>query len=111
VLLLEHYLPYEDAKVCPLWRKDARHQLPEIWTDYIGTPPAHGEQDYQLHYRLLSIDPLEQRTVGEMRTLLFKDNRVVMDESRQLTSNYYFHYEMRMLLEKAGFQIETEKAD
>lgn len=46
-----------------------------------------------------------------MRTLLFKDKKLVLDETHSLTSNYYFHYEMRMLLEQAGFQIEAEKAD
>ena len=111
VLLLENYVPYVSEKVWPLWRKEARTHLPEVWPDYIGTPPAAGEQDYQLHYRLLSVDPLEQRTVGEMRTLLFKDNRVVIDETRALTSNYYFRYELRMLLERAGFRIEAEKGD
>lgn len=111
VLVLEHHLPYRDARVWPLWRKEARASLPEEWPDTIGTPPATGEQEYQLHYRLLSVDPLEQRTVGEMRTLLFKDQQAVVDDTRQLTSNYYFHYELRMLLEQAGFQVESEKGD
>ena len=109
VLLLDHDLLYGDERVCPLWRKDARAHLPEAWHDTIGTPPLAGEQEYQLHYRLLDVNPLEQRTVGEMRTLLFKDNKVVADETRTLTSNHYFRYELRMLLEQAGFQIEAEK--
>ena len=111
VLLLEHELPYGDEKVWPLWRKEARTHLPEAWSEYIGTPPAAGEQEYQLHYRLLSVDPLEQRIVGEMRTLLFKDNEVIVDESRKLSANLYFHHEMRMLIEQAGFRIEAEKSD
>lgn len=111
MLLLEHHSPYRDAKVWPLWRKDDRVHLPEVWPQYVGTPPTAGEQDYQLHYRLLSVDPLKQRTVGEMRTLLFKDKQLVADDTRALTSNYYFHYELRMLLEQAGFRIEAEKGD
>jgi SAM-dependent methyltransferase len=111
VLLLEHELPYEDEKVWPLWRKDARVHLPEQWPSSIGTPPAAGEQEYQLHYRLLSVDPLEQHIVGEMRTLLFKDNEVVVDQTYTLAANLYFHHEMRMLLAQAGFHIEAEKAD
>lgn len=111
VLLLDHDLPYGDDKVWPLWQKEGRAHLPEPWPEYIGTPPQDGQQDYQLHYRLLSLDPLEQRTVGEMRTLLFKDKHVVMDETRALTSNHYFRYELRMLLEQAGFTIEAEKGE
>jgi SAM-dependent methyltransferase len=110
VLLLDHDLPYGDAKRWPLWTKEARTQLPEAWPDYIGTPPTDNHE-YELHYRLVALDPLEQRSIGEMRTLLFKDKQVVVDETHMLTSNYYFHHEMRMLLEQAGFQIEAEKGD
>ena len=110
VLLLDHDLPYGDAKGWPLWRKEARTQLPEAWPDSIGTPPAD-DREYELHYRLVAIDPFEQHSIGEMRMLLFKDKQVVEDTTRTLTGNYYFHYEMRMLLEQAGFQIEAEKGD
>jgi SAM-dependent methyltransferase len=110
VLLLENHLPYGDAKAWPFWRKELRAQLPEAWPEYIGTPPAV-DHEYELHYRLIAVDPFEQRTTGEMRTLLFKDKQVVADDTRTLTSNYYFHYELRMLLEQAGFQIEAEKGD
>lgn len=110
VLLLDHDLPYGDAKVWPMWRKEAWTQLPEAWPDYIGTPPAD-DHEYELHYRLVAVDPFEQRSIGEMRTLLFKDKQVIADHTRTLTSNYYFHHEMRMLLEQAGFKIEAEKGD
>lgn len=110
VLLLENYLPYEDAKAWPFWRKELRAQLPEAWPETIGTPPAD-DRDYELHYRLVAVDPLEQRITGEMRTVLFKDKQVVADDTRTLTSNVYFHYELRMLLERAGFQVEAEKGD
>lgn len=110
VLLLEIYLPYEDAKVWPLWRKDARTHLPEPWPEYVGKIPED-DHEYELHYRLISVDPLNQRTVGEMRNLLFKDKQLVSDETYTLTSNYYFRNEILMLLEKAGFSVEAEKGD
>jgi hypothetical protein len=59
----------------------------------------------------VAFDPLEQRITGEMRTLLFKDNQVVIDDTYTLTANYYFRNEMRMLLEKADFTLEAEKGD
>lgn len=46
-----------------------------------------------------------------MRTLLFKDKKLVADDTRALKSYYYFRHEMRMMLEKAGFTIEAEKGD
>jgi SAM-dependent methyltransferase len=110
ILLLEHDLPYSDAKVWPLWRKEARTDLPEPWPEYIGNIPED-DHEYELHYRLVAVDPLKQRTVGEMRMLLFKDKQLVSDEIYKLTSNYYFRNEMHMLLEQAGFKIEAEKGD
>lgn len=109
-LMLEVYLPYEDEKVWPLWRKEARTHLPESWPEDIGKIPEDG-REYENHYRLVAVDPLEQRTIGEMRMLLFKDGQLVADDTRTLTSNYYFRNEMRVLLEKAGFKIEAEKGD
>jgi SAM-dependent methyltransferase len=110
VLMLESYVPYDDAKFCALWHKDARKHLPEPWPDYVGNPPED-DHEYELHYRLVALDPLRQQTIGEMRTLLFTDKQLVEDVTHTLTSNYYFHYELQMLLEKAGFTIEAEKGD
>jgi SAM-dependent methyltransferase len=111
-LMLEVNLPFggKEAKVWPLWIKDTRKHLPESWPESIGKIPEDG-RDYELHYRLVAVDPLEQQTIGEMRMLLFKDGQFVADDTYVLTSNYYFRNEMRMLLEKAGFSIEAAKGD
>jgi SAM-dependent methyltransferase len=110
MLLLEVVVPYSDENLWPLWRKGSRGHLPEPWPEYIGNIPDDGNE-YQLHYRLTAVDPLEQRTIGEMRTLLFKDHQLEVDETHVITSNYYFRNEIRLLLEKAGFKIEAEKGD
>lgn len=110
MLLLEVNLPYNDAKEWALWHKDARSHLPEPWADEIGTVPEDGDE-YQLHYRLVALDPLEQRSTGEMRMLLFKDHQLITDDTHTLTSNYYFRNEMHLLLEKAGFTVVAEKGD
>lgn len=110
MLMLEIYVPYEESKVWSLWHKEARKNLPESWPEDSGKIPED-DHEYELHYRLVSVDPLKQQTTGEMRTLLFKDKQLVVDETRALTSNYYFHNEMLMLLEKAGFTVEAAKGD
>ena len=102
VLLLEGYPAYSDAKLWPLWRKEARTHLPEAWPAEVGTRTV-ADQDYQLHYRLVAIDPLEQRWIGEMRMLLFAGQQVVADDTLTLTENYYFYHELRLLLEQVGF--------
>ena len=80
------------------------------WREDIGKIPED-EREYELYYRLVALDPLNQRTTGEMRTLLFKDKQLVADETLTLKSNYYFRNEIHLLLEKAGFQLEAEKGD
>ena len=91
-----------------LWSKGARAHLPVPWNESIGTPRANGPE-YELHYRLVSIDPLEQRVVKEMRTLLFKNQQLVSDITLTLTENAYFRNEMHVLLKQAGFTIEAEQ--
>lgn len=110
VLLLENYLPYKDAKEWSLWRKDARGHLPEPWPQDIGQIPADN-REFELHYRLVAMDPLEQRSTGQMRMLLFKDKQLVADDTYTLTSNFYFRNELRVLLEQVGFKVEAEKGD
>lgn len=110
MLMLDGVPAYGDADLWPLWCKDARSHLPEPWPAEIGKLPVDGSE-YELHYRLVAVDPLDQRTVGEMRMLLFKDGQLAADDTYTLTSNYYFRHEMQLLLEKAGFTVEAVKGD
>ena len=109
-LILDGVPAYGDADLWPLWRKDARSHLPEPWPAKIGKVPANGHE-YELHYRLVAVDPLTQRTVSEMRMLLFKDGQLAADDTYTLQSTYYFRHEMQLLLEKAGFTVEAVKGD
>lgn len=106
VLLLEQHMPYANSNVWPLWRKDARQHLPELWPDYVLQAPDPGEE-YALHYRLVAVDPLKQQTIGEMRLLEFKAGEIMSDVIHTLTSNYYFRPELQMMLEAVGFHIEN----
>jgi SAM-dependent methyltransferase len=107
VLLLEVFPRYSDPEEWALWCKGTQAHLPVPWNESIGTPQENGPE-YELHYRLVSIDPLEQRVVKEMRTLLFKDQQLVSDVTLTLTENAYFRNEMLVLLKHAGFTIEAE---
>jgi SAM-dependent methyltransferase len=110
LLLLEGHPAYRDDKLWPLWQRAARTHLLEPWPHDIAKPPEDG-RDYKLCYRLVAVDQLEQRTIGEMRMLLFKDQQRVADDTYTLTSNYYFRYELQLLLEQAGFTVEAVKGD
>ncbi len=110
MLILDGLPAYAEARLWPLWHKDARSHLPEPWSQEIGKVPEDG-REYELHYRLVSLNPLEQRTVDELRTLLFKDGQLAADDTYTLQSTYYFRHEMQLLLEKAGFTVEAVKGD
>lgn len=110
VMLLEIYMPYNDAKIWPLWSAEAKTQLPWPWPADI-LAPASDDRAYALHHRLVAFDPLEQQLTREMRILEYVDRRVVTDRIYPLTENLYFRNEMRLLLEAAGFAIEAEQGD
>ena len=110
MLILDGLPAYAEARLWPLWHKDARTHLPQPWSADIGKTPADG-REYELHYRLVSLDPLEQRTIDEMRALLFKDGQLAADDTYPLQSTYYFCHEMQLLLEKVGFTVEAVKGD
>ena len=110
VLMLEIYLPYGDEKKWTLWRREARTHLPEPWPEYVGKAPED-DREYDLYYRLVAIDPLQQQSIGEMRMLSYKDRQIVSDRTYTLTSNYYFRNEIHMLLKQAGYKVEAEKGD
>lgn len=110
LLILDGLPAYAEAHLWPLWYKGNRSHLPAPWPAEIGKTPADG-REYELHYRLVSLDPLAQRTVDELRTLLFKDGQLVSDNTYTLQSTYYFRHEMQLLLEKAGFTVEAVKGD
>jgi hypothetical protein len=108
VLLLEIYMPYDEAKGWPLWRKDARGSLPEPWPDGIDRPPEDGSES-AMHDRLVAVDPLEQQSSKEMRMLQFKARQLVSDVIYPHTESWYFRNEMRALHEKAGLTVEREQ--
>jgi SAM-dependent methyltransferase len=110
VLLLEIYMPYNDPKIWPLWSAEASAQLPWPWPSDI-LAPASDDRAYALHHRLVAFDPLEQQLTREMRILEYANRQVVADRIYPLTENLYFLNEARMLLETAGFVIESEQGD
>ncbi|MBI1278877.1 MAG: methyltransferase domain-containing protein [Anaerolineaceae bacterium] len=106
LLILENHPAYGQEASWPMWQKDARKHLPEPWPEYAGNIPED-DTEYELYYRLVAVNPLEQQTTGEMRTVVFKDKQIVSDTTFTLTSNFYFRHELQMLLEKAGFKVEA----
>lgn len=111
VLLLDHHLPYGDKEDWQLWLKESWTQLPKPWPDSVDKTPPDDGSDYALYYRPTAFDPLEQKITRQMRTVLWRDGMVVMDEEYMLTENLYFRNELVQLVEQAGFKIEAIQGD
>lgn len=111
VLLLDLHLPYGDAQEWQLWLNEQRTELPKPWPDLIGKSPPEDGSDYELYYRPLELDPLEQRIIRQMRTVLWREGQVIADEEYTLTENLYFRNELREMLERAGYEVEAIHGD
>ncbi len=120
VLLLDREMPYANAREWQLWPKKNRNHLPEPWPDTMGKAPAGSARrnqwvgnghfvgtDYELYLRVVAFNPLEQCVTRQMRTVLWRNGKVIEEEEYTLTENYYFRNELRQMLEAAGFQIEA----
>lgn len=106
-LLLDLHPPYGDGQEWQLWLKEQRTELPRPWPASIGkTPPGDGSE-YELFYRPVALDPLEQRIVRQMRTVLWREGQVIADEEYTLTENLYFPNELGAMLGRAGYEIEA----
>jgi hypothetical protein len=105
------YLPYGNSeREWGLWRKEAREDLPEPWPDTLGKQPPADGSGYELHSRIVALDPLEQQVTRQMRALEWQDGQLVTEEEYLLTENLYFCNELRLMLERAGFEVEAVQA-
>jgi hypothetical protein len=104
LLVLDKEVPYANPRHWRHWVKRKRGAQPESW-------PAEGERrrasdgsEYDLRVRLADVDPLEQCVTFEMRAELWRDGELVAEEEHALKETMYFPHELRLLLERAGFE-------
>lgn len=103
LLLLDNEVPYADVRAWRSWPEDERTALPHAWR-----PPGERRRgadgtEYELRSRVVSLDPLAQRIVYEMRGSMWRDDRLVAEDQHTLQLTMYFTYELRAMIEAAGF--------
>jgi SAM-dependent methyltransferase len=103
-LVLDNEVPYANARQWSLWPKgELRSELPRSWGE-TGEPRRGSDgNDYALKSRMLSLDPLEQQAVLEMRAYMWRHGQLVAEEEHRITLNLYFKNELLLMLERAGF--------
>jgi SAM-dependent methyltransferase len=109
-LVLDHYLPYREAKAWGYWTAEARGRLPEEWPVAVPGRPMSGGGELRLRSRIVALDPLEQVITIEMWAEELQDGLVIREEKRTLKSGLYFGNELMMMVEQAGFTIEAVQA-
>jgi SAM-dependent methyltransferase len=104
MLVLDNEVPYANPRQWSHWPKgELRGELPRPWGEP-GEPRGGSDgNDYALNSRLLSLDPLEQQAVLEMRAYMWRDGELLAEEEHRITINLYFRNELLLMLERAGF--------
>ena len=111
LLVMDNEVPYTDTKAWPLWLKDGRANLPEPRPEPRERRRAEDGAEYALRTRILDLDPLAQRIRYEMYAWMWRDDRLVAEETHELGLTFYFTEEIRLMLESAGFVDVTIQAD
>jgi SAM-dependent methyltransferase len=106
VLIFSHYLPYGNGKEWEYWKPNRRRELPQEWSAPSRRQGSSGDE-YVMRSRLVDLDPLEQRVTREVQVQLYRAGQRVAEERGKLEESLYFHYELLLMLEQAGFTDVT----
>ena len=111
-LVLDNEVPYANARRWPLWLAGERAaHLPEDWPPPGERLRAANGDELALRTRFVSLDPLEQSSTIEIRASLWRENELVAEEEHTIDLHLYFRDELLLLLERAGFELESVTGD
>ena len=109
-LLLDNQVPYGLTRRWPMWTKNGRARLPESWPSPGERAEAADGSERELRVRAVSLDPLDQTLLMEIRADKWIEGSNVASEVHTLSMRMYFHAELR-LLESAGFTVTAVDGD
>ena len=111
MLLLDNQVPYSLSRRWPSWTREGRAKLPEPWPEPGERARAADGSERELRVRAISLDPLDQTIVMEIRADKWIDDSNVASEVHTLSMRMYFHAELLLLLEAAGFVVAAVHGD
>jgi len=103
-LVFDHHLPYEDAEEWRYWLPEERGKLPLPWPEPGGRRRAANGDEIEHHFRLVALDPLEQRQTMQVRCSLWRAGELTTQEEHTIQLTPYFRNEVLLFLELAGFR-------
>jgi SAM-dependent methyltransferase len=110
-LLLDNEMPYANTRRWPSWTKEGRSNLPEQWPPGGKRTRAADGSERELRTRAISLDPLDQTLVMEIRADKWVDGSPVATELHTLSMRTYFHLELLLMLDAAGFTVDAVHGD
>jgi SAM-dependent methyltransferase len=110
-LALDNELPYANSRRWPSWTSAGRAQLPEPWPPPGTRVRATDGSERELRARALSLDPLDQTLVLQIQADKWVDDVKVRSETHTLSMRMYFHAELMLMLEAAGFSVVRVEGD
>lgn len=85
------------------WGRGRSVVTPAPWPTSGDRRRTGNGDDIELIQRTVSLDPFAQRWTLELRALLWREGRVMLEEERRITINLYFAQEMMLMMRVAGF--------
>lgn len=110
-LLLDNELPYANTGRWPSWTKEGRSELPQAWPAAGDRRRAADGSELELRVRAVSLDPLDQTLMLEIRAEKWIEGAHVASEIHTLSMRMYFHAELLHLLKTAGFTVTAVEGD
>ncbi len=110
-LVFSHHLPYGDEESEWLRWLPHRHGEAEPWPETGDRRQAADGDELELVFRERSWDPLLQRSILEVRARQWHDDRLMLEEERDIVLSAYFPQEVVTILEIVGFaDVEIQNA-
>jgi SAM-dependent methyltransferase len=110
-LLINHYMPWNDARFWQYFLPERRAALPEPIPEPWEARPASDGSALRLRSRVVAFDPQGPSITREMFAESFRDGQLEESQTLRLTDNVYFPNELVLLLERAGFRHVTLRND
>ena len=110
-LLLDNEMPYANGRRWSSWTREGRAKLPEPFAPPGERARAADGSERELRVRWISFDPLDQTVVAEIRADKWLDGAHVATELHRLSMRMYFHAELLLMLEAAGFTVAAVEGD
>ena len=103
-LLLNIQADYTSAESWNEWLPEYRRAMPQPWSDKgDGRVASDGSQHFA-QFRMLNVDPLEQRYTRQVRLEKWSGGKLTASEEYTLHGDFYLKNELLLMLKVAGFR-------